>query len=93
MNLRSPKCILGFIPLHDMVELQTLEKSWIKFFEWPWKQNVVAVKDYFGEKIGLYFVWLGFYTSALVPSAFLGLLSWIWIAVESAFRLMPFTLL
>ena len=25
----------------------------------PWKQYTDMVKDYYGEKIGLYFVWLG----------------------------------
>jgi hypothetical protein len=29
---------------------------------------------YFGEKIGLYFAWLGFYTGMLVPAALVGLL-------------------
>ena len=34
------------------------------------------VRRYFGEKIAIYFAWLGFYTAALVPVALLG-----WIAV------------
>lgn len=33
-----------------------------KWFSWkfaPWGQPVVQIKDYFGEKVGLYFAWLG----------------------------------
>jgi len=27
---------------------------------------------YFGEKVALYYLWLGWYTTLLVPAAFLG---------------------
>jgi hypothetical protein len=29
-------------------------------------------RNYFGEKIGLYFAWLGFYTAMLVPASIVG---------------------
>lgn len=31
-------------------------------------------RRYFGEKIGLYFAWLGWYTGMLFPAALVGLL-------------------
>jgi hypothetical protein len=33
----------------------------------------VLNRRYFGEKIGLYFAWLGWYTGMLFPAAFIGL--------------------
>lgn len=36
--------------------------------------------DYFGEKVGLYFLWLGHYTSWLFPAAIIGILAWISVA-------------
>lgn len=33
-----------------------------------------ARRDYFGEKVALYFAWLGWYTYMLVPAAVIGLI-------------------
>ena len=30
-------------------------------------------RTYFGEKIGIYFAWLGFYTAMLIPASLVGL--------------------
>lgn len=32
----------------------------------------VSARRYFGEKIGLYFAWLGWYTGMLIPAALVG---------------------
>jgi hypothetical protein len=37
-------CILGFMPLHDMVELRQLEGHWLTFFDFPWDQPVDEIK-------------------------------------------------
>ena len=37
------------------------------------KQPLWLIKRYFGDKIGLYFAWLGFYTQMLIPAALMGL--------------------
>lgn len=76
-RLIKDKCMMGFFPLHDMVELMELENRWLRFVQFPWKQKVDDVKDYFGEKIALYFLWLGHYTSWLAPAAFCGFIAWI----------------
>ena len=31
-------------------------------------------RKYFGEKIGIYFTWLGFYTGMLMPASLVGLI-------------------
>ena len=36
------------------------------------KQPLWLVRKYFGDKVGLYFAWLGFYTGMLVPAAIVG---------------------
>ena len=41
--------------------------------------NVIEIyRKYFGEKIGIYFAWLGYYTTALIPAALFGLAAFIY---------------
>jgi len=68
-KLIKKKCLLSFFPLHDLVELRELEEKWLRFCQVPWKQRVDSAKDYFGEKIGMYFLWLGHYTTWLISAA------------------------
>lgn len=81
--LLSKKCILGFFPLHDIVELKLLEQHWFKIFDFPWNTKVDEIKNYFGEQIGLYFQWLSFYTSWLFVAGLIGFFAWIGVAVEN----------
>lgn len=95
-SLQLDNCICGFIMLHDMVELRTLEANWLVFFQFPWKQEIDMVKgnprrgisssitlvDYFGEKVGIYFLWLGHYTSWLFPAGIIGILAWANVAAD-----------
>ncbi|CAE7581827.1 Ano4, partial [Symbiodinium microadriaticum] len=74
--------LLGFFPLHDHVELHTLEEKWLQFIQLPWNQPTDEIKNYFGEKIGLYFLWLGHYTSWLSVAAVVGFFCWINIAAD-----------
>lgn len=47
---------------------------WARPGQWYKKQPIWLIKRYFGEKVALYFAWLGFYTRALYPPAIVGLL-------------------
>jgi hypothetical protein len=69
-----------------MVELRALQTNWLTFFDWPWNQPTDQIKDYFGEKIGLYFKWLGMYTTWLVAAAVLGFGFWINVATDGESR-------
>lgn len=81
-KLLKEECLLGYFPLHDNVELRALERKWMNFLQFPWNQAVDDVKDYFGEKIGLYFLFLGHYCSWLAPVAVLGVAAWVNVAAD-----------
>lgn len=82
LKLIKNKAIIGFFPLHDIVEIKILEERWLRFFQPPWLQHVDVVKDYFGEKIAFYFLWLGHYTTWLIPAAGIGLIGWFGVAAD-----------
>ncbi|KAE8615068.1 hypothetical protein XENTR_v10008399 [Xenopus tropicalis] len=50
-----------------------LFECWASWGVWYKYQPLDLVRRYFGEKIGLYFAWLGWYTGMLFPAAIVGL--------------------
>lgn len=81
-KLKTYRCIDSFFPLHDYVELRSLEERWLRMCQSPWKQHIDVAKDYFGEKIGLYFLFLGHFTSWLMGAAVIGFFCWIDVAAD-----------
>lgn len=75
--LVESKAIEGIFPLHDYVELKTLEEKFLRFCEMPWSTPFEEVKNYFGEKIGFYFLYLGHYTEWLFYASFFAFINWI----------------
>lgn len=73
---------MAFYPLHDHVELKTLEEKWLRLCAAPWNQPTDDIKDYFGEKIALYFLWLGHYTTWLMGACFMSVIAYISVAGE-----------
>lgn len=39
---------------------------------WPWEQPIDSIRDYFGERLAMYFSFLGFYTHALISPTLWG---------------------
>ncbi len=82
VRLLKEKCLLAFIPLHDIVEKRNLQHMWLMYNQAPWNQPVEDVKNYFGEKVGLYFLWLGHYTTWLLPASIVGVAAWLDVALR-----------
>ena len=64
--------ILGIFPLHDAAKRQELKHLWFLSFSWPWRAPFNQIKDYFGEKFGLFIVFQGHYNRFLLIPALLG---------------------
>ncbi|MCI4383165.1 hypothetical protein PGIGA_G00023210 [Pangasianodon gigas] len=70
-------------PLHDGdiegVEAEpndrkVLYEQWARYSLFYKYQPIGLIRKYFGEKIGLYFAWLGVYTQMLIPAAVVGVI-------------------
>ncbi|KAK2848454.1 hypothetical protein Q7C36_010136 [Tachysurus vachellii] len=82
-------------PLHDgdfnsdVKELrndrQLLHDEWANYGVFFKYQPVDLIRRYFGEKIGLYFAWLGVYTQLLIPASVMGIVVFLygWMTVET----------
>uniref|UniRef100_A0A8C4JB22 Anoctamin n=1 Tax=Dromaius novaehollandiae TaxID=8790 RepID=A0A8C4JB22_DRONO len=67
-------------PLHDL-----LYREWARYGVFYKFQPIGLIRKYFGEKIGLYFAWLGLYTEFLIPSSVVGVIVFLYgcITIES----------
>jgi len=52
---------------------QVLHEYWARWSRWYKYQPLDHIREYFGERIAVYFAWLGFYTGWLLPAAIVGL--------------------
>ena len=50
-----------------------LFEYWGKWRKWYKYQPVHRIRNYFGEKVAIYFAWIGMYTTCLIPAALFGL--------------------
>uniref|UniRef100_A0A4W4GWU8 Anoctamin n=1 Tax=Electrophorus electricus TaxID=8005 RepID=A0A4W4GWU8_ELEEL len=65
-------------PLHDVSScvcvFQLLYEEWASYSVFYKYQPIGLIRKYFGEKIGLYFAWLGVYTEMLIPASLVGVI-------------------
>lgn len=74
-KLLSQDLIKNLFPIHDQEFLKKMGTEWYKK---PFAtQPIDKIHHYFGDKIALYFAFLGFYTVALIPPAVIGIIYWI----------------
>jgi hypothetical protein len=71
-NVRESSALVTSFPLHCPTTLESLRKSWLKYPIIPWNQPFEQLRRYFGEKIALYFVFLGHYSWWCVAAAVVG---------------------
>uniref|UniRef100_A0A3B1JML9 Anoctamin n=1 Tax=Astyanax mexicanus TaxID=7994 RepID=A0A3B1JML9_ASTMX len=60
--------------LHEKQEQKELKNSWARWTACFNGQPITDVRTYFGEKVALYFLWLGWYTFLLIPAALVGVI-------------------
>ncbi|KAJ8395160.1 hypothetical protein AAFF_G00036160 [Aldrovandia affinis] len=60
------------IPPDQLNQRQVLFHYWARWSKWYKYQPLDHIREYFGEKIAIYFAWLGFYTAWLLPAAVVG---------------------
>ncbi|XP_067447663.1 anoctamin-7 isoform X2 [Thunnus thynnus] len=58
----------------ELNQRQVLHYYWARWCKWYKYQPLDHIREYFGEKIALYFAWLGYYTAWLLPAAVVGTL-------------------
>ncbi|KAM4617454.1 anoctamin-5 isoform 1-T1 [Discoglossus pictus] len=59
-------------------ERYTLYMQWAKFSRFYKEQPLDLIRKYYGEKIGIYFAWLGFYTEMLFFAAIVGFICFLY---------------
>ncbi|XP_011343557.1 anoctamin-4 isoform X2 [Ooceraea biroi] len=62
----------------EILDRHLLYLIWARPSQFYKKQPLWLIRRYFGEKVALYFAWLGFYTKSLYPPAVVGLLCFIY---------------
>ncbi|XP_076578428.1 anoctamin-2b [Chaetodon auriga] len=60
--------------LEERNDRQVLHDEWARYSAFYKYQPVDLIRKYFGEKIGLYFAWLGVYTQLLIPASIVGII-------------------
>uniref|UniRef100_A0A8C1PKU0 Anoctamin n=1 Tax=Cyprinus carpio TaxID=7962 RepID=A0A8C1PKU0_CYPCA len=90
-RLVSEHVLTAAFPLHEtpvdpqsLNMRQILHHYWARWACWRKYQPLDHIREYFGEKIALYFAWLGFYTGWLLPAAVVGFIIFlfgIWLMV------------
>ncbi|XP_071352161.1 anoctamin-7 isoform X2 [Trachinotus anak] len=60
------------VPPESLSMRQILYSYWAQWSCWRRYQPLDHIREYFGEKIALYFAWLGFYSGWLLPASLVG---------------------
>jgi hypothetical protein len=68
---------MAAFPIHEFDELKKLTLKWLTVGSYPWNQPIDEVKDYYGERIGIYFLYLQHYVTLLMWPAFFGSITYI----------------
>ena len=81
-KLEADTSVLAYYPLHNERMIKRLEGQWLPLKIHPWDLPIDEIREYFGEKIGIYFEFLGFYTTWLIPLTIAGVCCFVEIVVR-----------
>ena len=70
-KLLHSRKILSLFPLHDLKEQGRLKACWLNVFR-PWKLPFFKIKEYYGEKVALFYSFMGHYSLWLYIIAIIG---------------------
>ncbi|KAF3854925.1 hypothetical protein F7725_022980, partial [Dissostichus mawsoni] len=73
-NLMKMKVFEAKFCLHEKKKQRELKENWARWTACLQGQPITAVRNYFGEKVALYYLWLGWYTFLLIPPALIGVI-------------------
>lgn len=74
-QLLYDKDVVAFFPLHENRKLVALDNDWWKCFVWGTSIN--KVRDYFGERIAMYFLFMSHFIKWLIPVSIVGVILWV----------------
>eukprot|EP01035_Chromulina_nebulosa_P022758 gene22758-29465_t len=82
----------GFYPLHNQSKAKVLLKKCLDRSNMPWRQPIEEIRDYYGEKIALYNLFLGHYTKYLIGPSIIGLVFQlvVWGTLDFSHPVLPF---
>ena len=81
-KLDSKGVIDSHFPLHLQRELEAVQGPIMNMTQMPWNMPIDRLRDYFGEKVGMYFAWVSHYTTMLMVAAVAGLATWVDVFLE-----------
>uniref|UniRef100_A0A8K9WW70 Anoctamin n=1 Tax=Oncorhynchus mykiss TaxID=8022 RepID=A0A8K9WW70_ONCMY len=70
----TPRPTSRHAPRYAPSPTHLLHDEWARYGAFYKYQPVDLIRKYFGEKIGLYFAWLGVYTQLLIPASMVGII-------------------
>jgi len=82
---------IGQFPIHNFDDLNRLQKRWLVLWQWPWNLPLDLIRDYFGERIGFYFLYLQHYTTMLLGPAVLGVVCEVLAVLGTKTQVIPMT--
>uniref|UniRef100_A0AAY4BAD0 Anoctamin n=1 Tax=Denticeps clupeoides TaxID=299321 RepID=A0AAY4BAD0_9TELE len=71
--LKRTKCTKAKYSMGKLMKFLMYEE-WASYSVFYKYQPISLIRKYFGEKIGLYFAWLGVYTQMLIPASLVGVI-------------------
>jgi len=66
--------LLHYFPMHEHNKLRELDADWFKCFAWGSPQHIDKVRDYYGERIALYFLFMSHLNKWLIVPALVGII-------------------